>query len=61
MLNAEEDPQGKNGKKQGGARKGSGAKPKYVEPTKTVAFRVPVSMIDEIKHLVNIAIHIKRK
>ncbi len=45
----------------GGTRKGSGAKPKYIEPTKTVAFRVPVSMVDEIKHLVNIAILIKRK
>lgn len=39
-------------KKKGGTRKGSGAKPKYKEPTKTIAFRVPVSKIDEIKQTV---------
>ena len=36
----------------GGARQGSGAKPKYNEPTKTIAFRVPVSKIAEIKKTV---------
>jgi hypothetical protein len=36
----------------GGSRKGSGAKQKYNEPTKTLAFRVPESKIDEIKELV---------
>jgi hypothetical protein len=35
----------------GGARKGSGAKPKYDEPTKTIAFRVPVSKIEQVKSL----------
>lgn len=37
--------------KKGGARQGSGAKPKYDEPTKTIAFRVPVSKIDHVKSL----------
>ncbi len=36
----------------GGTRQGSGAKPKYNEPTKTIAFRVPQSKIDEIKLIV---------
>jgi len=35
----------------GGTRKGSGAKPKYNEETKTVAFRCPISKIDELKQL----------
>lgn len=39
-------------KKSGGTRKGSGAKPKYNEPTTTIAFRVPVSKVDEIKDIV---------
>lgn len=36
----------------GGTRKGSGAKPKYNEPTKTIAFRVPESKIEHIKSIV---------
>lgn len=32
----------------GGARKGSGAKLKYNEPTKTIAFRVPISKVEVI-------------
>lgn len=40
-------------KKSGGPRKGSGAKPKYSEPTTTIAFRVPVSKVDELKDMVN--------
>jgi len=40
-------------KKSGGTRKGSGAKPKYNEPTTTIAFRVPVSKVDEVKDMVN--------
>jgi hypothetical protein len=36
----------------GGTRQGSGAKPKYSEQTKTIAFRCPISKIDEIKSLV---------
>ena len=35
----------------GGTRKGSGAKPKYGEQTKTIAFRVPVSRIGHVKSL----------
>jgi hypothetical protein len=38
--------------KQGGKRLGAGAKPKYNEPTKTIAFRVPVSKIEHIKSLI---------
>lgn len=36
----------------GGARVGAGAKPKYNEQTKTVAFRCPLSKIEELKILV---------
>ena len=36
----------------GGARQGSGAKPKYSEQTKTVAFRCPLSKVDELKLIV---------
>ena len=36
----------------GGTRPGSGAKPKYNEPTKTIAFRVPVSRIERIKSMI---------
>jgi hypothetical protein len=38
--------------KQGGKREGSGAKPKYNEETKTVAFRCPLSKVDELKLVV---------
>lgn len=38
--------------KQGGSRQGSGAKPKYNEPTTTIAFRVPKSKAEELKELV---------
>jgi len=38
--------------KRGGKRPFSGAKPKYGEPTKTIAFRVPESQIEEIKEIV---------
>lgn len=37
----------------GGNRENSGAKPKYSEPTKTTAFRIPVSKIEEVKAVVN--------
>jgi len=36
----------------GGTRKGSGAKPKYNEPTKTIAFRCPLSKVDEVKLII---------
>jgi len=37
----------------GGKRKGSGAKPKYNEQTKTVAFRCPLSKVYELKLFIN--------
>jgi hypothetical protein len=36
----------------GGTRQGSGAKPKYNEETKTVAFRCPLSKVEELKLIV---------
>jgi|MudIll2142460700_1097286.scaffolds.fasta_scaffold1855984_2 hypothetical protein len=36
----------------GGARQGSGNKPKYNEKTTTIAFRVPISKVDEVKVLI---------
>ena len=36
----------------GGTRQGSGSKPKYNEETKTVAFRCPMSKVDELKLVV---------
>ena len=39
-------------KNRGGTRQGSGAKPKYNEKTKTVAFRCPLSKVDELKLIV---------
>ena len=36
----------------GGARQGSGAKPKYSEKTTTIAFRVPISKVDEVKKII---------
>lgn len=36
----------------GGTRKNAGAKPKYNEETKTVAFRCPLSKVDELKLVV---------
>ena len=38
--------------KAGGKREGSGAKPKYSEKTKTIAFRCPISKVDELKLIV---------
>jgi hypothetical protein len=37
----------------GGTRKNAGAKPKYNEQTTTIAFRCPISKVDELKKLVN--------
>jgi hypothetical protein len=36
----------------GGTRQGAGAKPKYSEETKTVAFRCPLSKVEELKNIV---------
>jgi hypothetical protein len=38
--------------KRGGKRTGSGQKLKYNEETKTVAFRCPISKVDELKLVV---------
>ena len=38
--------------KRGGKRQNSGAKSKYNEQTKTVAFRCPLSKVDELKNIV---------
>jgi hypothetical protein len=37
----------------GGARKGTGPKLKYGEPTTTTAFRVPVSKVKEVRQVVD--------
>jgi len=42
----------KTDKQWGGARVGSGNKPKYSEKTTTIAFRVPISKVDEVKVLI---------
>ena len=42
----------KNKNTRGGTRQGSGAKSKYNEETKTVAFRCPMSKVDELKLVV---------
>ena len=39
-------------KTRGGTRKGSGAKPKYNEKTKTFGVRCPISKIDELKIII---------
>ena len=44
---------GKIKENRGGKREGAGAKPKYSEPTKTKAFRIPISKIEEVKEVVN--------
>lgn len=38
--------------KQGGAGRNQGRKPQYTEPTKTIAFRVPLSHIEPLKQIV---------
>jgi hypothetical protein len=39
--------------KAGGKREGSGRKPKFSEPTKPVAFKCPISKIEEFKEYGN--------
>ena len=41
-----------NNQTRGGSRRNAGAKPKYNEPTKTTAFRIPISKVDEVKKIV---------
>lgn len=45
-----------NKKKHGGKRDGAGRKSKYNEETKTIAFRVPISLIDPITKYVKRAL-----
>lgn len=49
--------QNRKQKGRGGKRKGAGRKPKYSEPTTTIAFRVPESKVksvtDAVKGVVN--------
>ena len=52
MKSGNKKAKGMKKNKRGGSRKGSGAKPKYNEPTKTIAFRVPESRMDILKDLV---------
>ena len=42
-----------NTKQRGGKRPNSGNKPKYGEPTTTIAFRVPISRKEHVKMIVN--------
>jgi hypothetical protein len=39
-------------KKRGGTRKNAGRNPKYNEETKTVAFRCPISKVDDLKIII---------
>ncbi len=41
----------------GGKRANAGSKPKYSEPTKTIAFRVPESKINEVKEVVKVLLN----
>ena len=43
----------KKNKKRGGVRTGAGRKPKFSEPTKPVAFKCPISKIEEFKEYGN--------
>ena len=38
----------------GGTRQGSGAKPKYGEPTTNITFRIPVSKKEYVKNMVKV-------
>ena len=51
-MKKKEDKDVRHKKTRGGSRKGSGAKPKYGEKTKTIAFRVPMSKIDHVKNTI---------
>ena len=51
-MKKKEDKDVRHKKTRGGSRKGSGAKPKYGEKTKTIAFRVPMSKIEHVKNTI---------
>lgn len=48
-------------KSHGGKRKGAGRKPKYKEPTQTISFRVPKSLIEPITKYVKRALAKSKK
>ena len=52
-MKKKENKEEQSNQNRGGARRNAGAKPKYNEPTKTTAFRIPVSKIEEVKSVVN--------
>ena len=51
-MKKKENKEEQSNQNRGGARRNAGAKPKYNEPTKTTAFRIPISKIDEVKKIV---------
>ena len=48
-MKKKENKEEQSNQNRGGARRNAGAKPKYNEPTKTTAFRIPISKVDEVK------------
>jgi len=52
IIDTTHDPNILQEMKWGGTRKNAGAKRKYNEQTKTVAFRCPLSKVDELKLVV---------
>jgi len=52
VLNAMEVVMSNKKNTRGGTRKNAGAKAKYNEETKTVAFRCPLSKVNELKNIV---------
>ena len=51
-MKKKENKEEQSNQNRGGARRNAGAKPKYNEPTKTTAFRIPISKVDEVKKIV---------
>ncbi len=51
-MKKKENKEEQSNQNRGGARRNAGAKPKYNEPTKTTAFRIPISKVDEVKKMV---------
>ena len=51
-MKKKENKEEQSNQNRGGARRNAGANPKYNEPTKTTAFRIPISKVDEVKKIV---------
>ena len=51
-MKKKENQNSKYKETRGGTRKNAGAKPKYNEETKTIAFRCPISKVNELKSIV---------